>query len=253
MTTSPHTLGSPRPVGATAPATVPTTTATAATGHAMTRAAGWAALVKGLTYVVGFAVMGAYLAPRGFTDAQGDPAASLDVLVANADVMYVWYLVLYLVGGLALVVLAQGLRSRLSAVSPALAATSGVLGYLWAGLLLASGLIALVGQTAVLDLAASDRAMAVSTWASVSVVQDALGGGIELVGGAWALLIGWIGLRTRTFGLSFSLNAVLIGLLGVATLVPAVADVAATSFGLTFVVWFFWASVVLLRRRPVPA
>lgn len=89
MTTSPHTLGSPRPVGATAPATVPTTTATAATGHALARAAGWAALVKGLTYVVGFAVMGAYLAPRGFTDAQGDPAASLDVLVANADVMYV--------------------------------------------------------------------------------------------------------------------------------------------------------------------
>lgn len=247
MTTSLQTPASPTApaTGAIAPAE-PTPTG----ARSLTRAAGWAAVVKGLTYVLGLGVMGAYLAPRGFADAQGDPAASLDLLVAHPDAMYSWYLVLYLVGGLALAVLAQGLRARLAGPAPALAATSAVVGYLWAGLLLASGLIALVGQTAVLELAADDRALAVSTWSAVSVIQDALGGGIELVGGVWALLIGWIGLRTRTFGLSFSLNAVLIGLLGVVTLVPGLADVAGVSFGLTFVVWFFWAGVVLLRGAP---
>ncbi len=83
----------------------------------------------------------------------------------------------------------------------------------------------------------------------MSVVQDALGGGIELVGGVWALMVGYLGLRGRVFGVSFSLNAMLIGLLGLATLVPSIAPVMAASFGATFLVWFVWAGVVLLRPR----
>ncbi len=82
---------------------------------------------------------------------------------ANPGVMYVWYLVLYLVGGLALIALAQGLKTRLAPVSAPLATASATVGTIWAGLLLASGLIALVGQTAVLDLVATDLALATST------------------------------------------------------------------------------------------
>lgn len=248
MNTTTRTLGTTSPLDAQASSAQPAT-ASSLSRIRLTRAAGVAALVKALTYIAGFAVMGAYLAPRGFADAQGDPAASLDLLLAEQGVMYAWYLALYIVGGLALIVLVQGLQATLARVSPVLSQTSGILGQVWAGLLLASGLVALVGQTTVIALAETDRALAVSTWSSVTVIQDALGGGIEIVGAAWILIIGWIGLRSRTFGLSFSLNAVLIGLLGTATLIPATADLAATSFGLTFVVWFVWAAIVLLRRR----
>ena len=69
---------------------------------------GIAALVKAATYIVGFGVMGAYLAPRGLLDAQGDPGASLSFLLDNQAAMYSWYLVLCLVGGIALVSLVLG-------------------------------------------------------------------------------------------------------------------------------------------------
>ena len=41
-----------------------------------------------------------------------------------------------------------------------------------------------------MELATSDIVMAESTWSSVSVIQDALGGGIEIVGAVWVFLVG---------------------------------------------------------------
>ena len=68
---------------------------------------GIAALVKAATYIVGFGVMGA---PRTswFVGCAGDPSASLSFLLDNQAAMCSWYLVLYLVGGIALVSLVLG-------------------------------------------------------------------------------------------------------------------------------------------------
>ncbi|MFC5381247.1 hypothetical protein [Aquipuribacter nitratireducens] len=213
---------------------------------ALERGAGVAALVKAATYLVGFGVMGAYLAPRGLLDVQGDPAASLQFLLDNQGVMYGWYLVLYLVGGIALVSLVLGVRRRLRG-APALARTAEVFGHIWAGLLLASGMVHLVGQQAVVALAADDRATAATVWASTGVVQDALGGGIEVVGAVWVLLVSVAALRTRAFSLGLAGLGVAVGVAGLWTVVPAAAGVAASAFGLGFVVWFVWAGIGLLR------
>lgn len=126
---------------------------TSASSRTLQRAGGIAALVKATTYVVGFAVMAAYLAPRGFSDTQGGPAASLSFRLDNQTAMYSWYLVLYLMGGSALVCLVLAVHDLLRRKSPALSLTASVFGNIWAGLLLASGLISLVGQRAVVDLA----------------------------------------------------------------------------------------------------
>ena len=56
-----------------------------ATPTASQRLVGVAALVKAATYVVGFAGMAAYLAPRGFVDAAVDPAESLAFLLENRE------------------------------------------------------------------------------------------------------------------------------------------------------------------------
>lgn len=212
------------------------------------RLAGLAALVKAATYVVGFAVMAAYLGPRGFVDAAANPAESLSFLLQNQSSMYVWYLLLYVVGGFALIAVVAGLNERVGAASPLLR-WSSVVGFIWAGLLLASGLIALVGQSAVVALAADDPSLATSTWSSVSIVQDALGGGIEVVGAAWVLAVSAAGLRARTIGRGLGVLGLAIGAAGVATLVPALAEATTALFGIGFIVWFVWIGVVMLRPR----
>lgn len=212
------------------------------------RVGGIAALVKAATYLVGFVVMGAYLGPRGLTDAQGDPAASLAFLLDNQTAMYSWYLVLYIVGGFALVSLVLGVHARLKTTTGTLMQTATVTGITWAALLLASGLVALVGQQAVIELAATEPMLAASTWSSVSVVQDALGGGIEIVGAVWVLLASVAAIRSGALGYRLPALGIAIGVAGAWTLVPAVADDAASLFGIGFIVWFVWMGVSLLRR-----
>ncbi len=45
--------------------------------RAAQRAGGWPSLVETVTYVIGFGVAVAHLAPAGFTGTRGDPAESL--------------------------------------------------------------------------------------------------------------------------------------------------------------------------------
>ncbi len=228
-----------------------TPTPTGVTYRPTRRVTALAALLKAVTYVVGFAVMGAYLAPRGFAAATTAPAGSLDFLRANATALYLWYLVLYVVGGLALVWLVIGIDARLREAGAGTgAAASRAIGLVWAGLLLASGLVALVGQAAVIRLASADYDLAVSTWTATSVVQDALGGGIEIVGAVWVLLVSIAGLRTAAVGRGPGILGVLVAVAGATTIVPAAADDAGAAFGLGLIVWFIWSAVTLLRSVP---
>jgi hypothetical protein len=202
--------------------------------------------VEAVTYLIGFGVAAAYLAPAGYLDAQDDPADSLAFLLDHQATLYAWYLVLYLVAGAALVVLVLGIHDRLEEGSPALARTSTAFGLIWSGLVLASGMIALVGQRAAVELAATDRAEAVSTWSAVSVVQDALGGGIEVVGALWVLLVSVAARRGSALPRGLAVLGLIVGVAGMVTLVPQLTDAAAV-FGLGFIVWYIWAGLVLLR------
>lgn len=212
-------------------------------------ATGIAAIVKAGTYLVGLVVVGAYLAPRGLSDAVADPGGSLAFLLENAGFLYWWYCLLYVVGGLALAVLVVGLRDRDRRSGPMLSDVAAALGLVWSGLLLASGLVALVGQSAVVALASADGELATSTWAAVSVVQDALGGGIEIVGAAWVTLVAVAGLRAGTTGRALGILGLTVGAAGAATLVPAAADAAGAVFGLGMVAWFAWTGVTTVRGR----
>lgn len=212
------------------------------------RAGGIAGFVIAATYVVGFGLIGVYLAPRGFLDAQGSPEDSLAFLLDHQVTLYSWYLVLYLVGGIALVSLVLGVHSRLRTSAAGLSQTASVVGHLWAGLLLASGLIALVGQRAVVELAATDSVMAASTWSSVSLIHSALGGGIEIVGAIWVMLVSVAGIRSRVLGYGLGALGIGIGVAGAWTIVPPAADYAAPVFGLGLIVWFAWMGATLLRR-----
>ncbi|HXH77165.1 DUF4386 family protein [Nocardioides sp.] len=214
--------------------------------HHLQRAGGVAAVVEGATYIVGFGVMLGYLAPRGFIDAQGDPAASLTFLLENQVALYLWCLLIYLVAGGALVVLSLGIHDRLKNGSPALAQVSTAFGLIWSGLVLASGMVALVGQRAAVGLAADNRTEAVSSWSSTSVVQDALGGGIEMVGALWILLLSIAAVRTRLLPRGLAVLGIIIGVAGVSTLVPQ-AEAAAPVFGLGFIAWYLWAGRILMR------
>jgi hypothetical protein len=123
-------------------------------------------------------------------------------------------------------------------------------GLIWAGLVIASGMVGSVGLEAVAALHAQDAANAASVWSAIGAVQDGLGGGVEIVGGLWALLISVASMRSTALPAALGYLGMFVGAAGILTVVPALAELG-TVFGLGQIAWFAWLGIVMIRGRPV--
>lgn len=210
---------------------------------------GVAALIMAATFVVGFAVFITVLLPAGYFDADVDPEQKVAILVDNQAIASISYLIAYVVFGAFLVVLALALYERLKAGAPAIAQTATVFGLIWAGLVIASGMVANIGIGRVADLYGNDPAQAGTVWLTLDFVVNGLGGETEIAGGLWVLLIGWAALRARKLPRALTYLGVVIGVAGLLTVVPTL-DVLGFVFGLGLIIWFVWLGVVMLCSSP---
>jgi hypothetical protein len=210
---------------------------------------GVAALLAAATFVVGFALLFSVLAPAGYFAADADPLQNAAFLAENRAIMSLWYLIIYVVFGVLLVVLALALYERLKAGAPALAQTATAFGLIWAGLVIASGMVANIGTGVVVNLYSSDPAQAASTWLALDLVVRGLGGGNEIVGGVWVLLVGWAALQAERLPKLLNYLGVSAGIAGTLTAIPALELLGAV-FGLGLMVWFVWLGIVMLRGSP---
>jgi hypothetical protein len=105
------------------------------------------------------------------------------------------------------------------------------------------------GMTTVVGLAQTDPMQAQAVWQSVEPVSNALGGaGGEFLGGLWVLLVSWVALRSGALPKALGWLGAVIGVTGLASVVPPLHE-AAYAFGLLQIVWFAWLGVVLIRSK----
>ncbi len=207
---------------------------------------GVAALIQAAAYVVGLGLALTLLAP--VLDA--DPDQYVAFLVDNLTLMHIWHLIIYLVAGVFLVVLVLALHERLKGGSPAMAQTAAAFGLIWAGLVIASGMLLINDAGVVANLYDKDPAQAATVWLALSTVEEGLGGAIELPGGLWVLLASWAAMRAGGLPRALNYLGVVIGAAGILTVVPALGDLGGIVFGLGFIVWFVWVGIVMLRGSP---
>lgn len=209
---------------------------------------GTAALYEALAYVIG---MIGFLVVVNVSEI-ADPVQRVAAMAANQSVLALLHLLVYVVWGATLVVLALALHERLGGNTSALARTATVFGILWAGLVIASGMIHNIGMATAVALYATDPEQAATVWLAIEAVFLGLGGGIEFVGGIWVVLLSAAALRNGGLPRAFSYFGLLVGTAGLVTVVPALGEIGAILFGLTQIVWFAWLGIVMLRR-PVAA
>ena len=204
---------------------------------------GMAALYEALAYIIGFVGFIAVVNVGGIAD----PLQKVAAIVANQGLLTALHLIVYVAWGATLVVLSLALHERLDGKRSALARTATAFGIIWAVLVIASGMIYNVGMETVTGLHATNPDQAATVWLAIESVFNGLGGGVEVVGGIWVLLLSVAGLRSGNFGRAFNYLGYVVGAAGVISVVPAIAEVSASIFGLTQIVWFAWLGVAMLR------
>ena len=177
-----------------------------------------------------------------------DPAQKVAALVANQNSMYVMHLVTYVMFGIVLAPLALALWKRLAG-APGIAAVGGVVGLIWACMLVASGLVFNFGAATVIDVYDKSPAQAVSAWQAIEAVAEGLGSGQgELLGGLWVLLVSMAALRTGRLPKALNWLGIVVGTAGIVSVVPVLLP-ARYAFGLLQIVWFIGLGIVLCRTR----
>jgi hypothetical protein len=209
------------------------------------RTAGIAALVAASTFIFGIALFATVL--TDYTTGDPTPGESVAFVVDNQAALYLWNLVIFIVFGIALVPLVLALRERLYASAPALSQVAGAFGLIWAGLVVAAGMVSNIAIGTVADLHDTDPARAETVWSALDSVQNGLGGGNEIAGGVWILLVSWAALKTATLPRALNLLGLAAGVAGLVTVIPVLEAVGAV-FGVGLIVWFVWIGVILLQN-----
>lgn len=203
---------------------------------------GVAALLQATLYVSAFIYFGAFWR----YPSEGNDLQKLAFLIENRSSIAIVNLFLYVVFGILLAVLVLALHERLKKTTNALSQAAAVFGVIWVGLVIASGMIANVGLSTVAALSANSPEQAWLVWLAVDTVAEGIGGGNEIVGGLWVLLMSIAALKSHALSKKLNYLGVFVGLSGILTVYPA--EILTVIFGLSQIIWFLWLGFKLLAK-----
>ena len=210
---------------------------------------GFAALYLAVAYLTGIVLFLFVLDYPSIVE----PAQKVALLVDKQMVIYSTNLMLYVIFGVFLIVLALALYERLKAGALAIMQVATAIGIIWAGSLVASGMVSNAGIAPVVALYGKDPAQAALTWLGIESVASGLGNGNgEILGGLFTLLVSWAALRIGGLPKFLNYLGVVVGLVGIVSTIPGLSDLVGI-FGMSQIVWFDWLGIVLLRRSPSAA
>jgi hypothetical protein len=207
---------------------------------------GFTALYLAAAYIVG---MVGFLAIVDVSSV-ADPVQKVALMADNLAFLYIMHLFIYVVWGILMVVLSLALYERLKAGSPAIALTATVFGIFWGCVIIISGMIQNVGMQTVVDLYGKDPTQAGTVWLTIDSVIGGLAGSNEIIGGIWILLLSWAALRTGELSRILNYLGVVVGVAGIISIVPSLANLFIYIFSLGQIVWFVWLGITMMRSNP---
>ena len=208
---------------------------------------GFAALYLAIAYLIGIVLFLVVLDYPSITD----PAQKVALLVEKQMVTFSTNLLMYVFFGVFLIVLSLALYDRLKSGAPAIMQVATAIGIIWAGSLIASGMVSNAGIAPVVALYAKDPAQAALTWQGIESVASGLGNGNgEILGGLLTLLVSLAALRAGGLPKGLNILGLLVGAVGIISLIPGLTEVMVGIFGLSQIIWFVWLGIVLLHSNP---
>lgn len=153
---------------------------------------GLAAIYLGIAYATGIGLFLVVLDLPSITTA----AQKLELLAENTLLFHVMHLAIYVIFGVVLTFFVFALYETLKDAAPLSTRLASVFGFIWAGLLIASGMVTIAGIGPTLQLMQSDPSAAALYWSGVETIADGIGlGQGEILGGLVTLIFSWVALR----------------------------------------------------------
>lgn len=202
--------------------------------------AGISALSQALIYISAFIYFGAFWS---FPYDAG-PLEKMTHLAENQYIFSLVYFLMYVVFGVFLAVLVIGLHEKLKHTNNPAISIGTTFGVIWVGLVIASGMISNIGLAHAIGMMDASPEKAFDVWTIVSLITESLGGGNELVGGLWVLLVSITALQARIFSRVLNYLGLLVGVVGIATVYPD--EIFTELFGVSQIIWFIWLGISLL-------
>jgi hypothetical protein len=97
-----------------------------------------------------------------------------------------------------------------------------------------------------------DPAQAALAWQGIETVTNGLGNANgEILGGLWVSIVSIAALRSRGLPKGLNILGLVVGGVGIVSLIPALTGVLVGVFGLSQIIWYVWLGIVLLRSNLV--
>jgi hypothetical protein len=205
--------------------------------------AGISAISEGLIYIIAFVYFGAFWS----YPIDGSSLEKMTHLAENQLIFSMIYFLMYVVFGVLLAVLVIGMHEKLKHTNNPVVTIGSLFGVIWVGLVIASGMISNIGLAHAIDLMDANPDKAFDMWIIISVITESIGGGNELVGGLWVLLISVAAIQADWLPRKLNYLGLLVGIAGIATVYPD--ELFTEIFGVSQIVWFIWLGVCLLTQE----
>lgn len=191
------------------------------------------ALYGGLSYIGGIFV---YLYLLQY-DSATSASEQLAIISSYPVLVHITTLHIYVIFSFGIIVLATYLYLKLKDKQPILGLLGLISGVIWATILIASGFITMGVTTLLIN--GTPASELVSAWQSIDIIQNALGGGNELIGGVFTGLISLALYKARFGGVATSILGALVFIGGTVSALPYLADIGIGIFVISQILWFF--------------
>lgn len=177
-----------------------------------------------------------------------EPHHKLQLFTEKQGLVYILYLISYVFFGFSMVILNFSLKEKLTPETPNLITLATIYGYMWAGLLIASGLIMNYGISTVVTIADHDINKAITIWLAIESVALGLSSSNgEIIGGIWTFLVSFSMYQSKSFPNYLSYLGYVIAGFGLISAVPGLHDLTGI-FGLLQIIWFIGLGVFLVKK-----
>lgn len=204
---------------------------------------GVCAILEALIYIFAFIIYGGILV---YPNANASAVEQLNFLTDNYLILSILNLISYVLFGVLLAVLVLAIHQRLKNYSIIFSNLASIFGIIWVGLVISSGMIANIGLSSVLAIGVREPDNAMLIWSSVSIISEGIGGGNEIVGGIWVLLLSIIALKGQIFSKPLNILGVFVGIAGILTIYPL--EIFTEIFGISQIIWFLWIGIFMIRK-----